>query len=332
MKRLINRLTSLVLILSLSICIFPNAVIPAHAASASVWYTLHVQDIGWMKSSHDGETNGTTGKSLRAEAVQMDLGLSGITGGITYQSHLQDIGWTSWVNNRTTSGTTGQSRRMEAIRAKLTGNIANSYDLYYRVHVQDIGWMDWVKNGAVAGTTSRSLRLEALEMKLVPKGGNVQGRLDQIMNGQVTYDKNTVMKLGSRFTGTRSGAQCKGFAMNVFYICFKVTPGSTQAKPNNYKLAATSGMRLIGSSGSITASSAKSIFSGARPGDFVQIRRKHTGSHSAIVYSVSSDGVTFIEANMDGRNTVSKRYYTWANLSSSNAGMSVYTATSYSLK
>ena len=120
--------------------------------------------------------------------------------------------------------------------------------------------------------------------------------------------------------------------MNVFYICFKVTPGSTQAKPNNYKLAATSGMRLIGSSGSITASSAKSIFSGARPGDFVQIRRKHTGSHSAIVYSVSSDGVTFIEANMDGRNTVSKRYYTWANLSSSNAGMSVYTATSYSLK
>ena len=72
MKRLINRLTSLVLILSLSICIFPNAVIPAHAASASVWYTLHVQDIGWMKSSHDGETNGTTGKSLRAEAVQME--------------------------------------------------------------------------------------------------------------------------------------------------------------------------------------------------------------------------------------------------------------------
>ncbi len=163
-------------------------------------------------------------------------------------------------------------------------------------------------------------------------GRGVTGRLDQILKGQLTYNSSTVMKQGSRFTGYRSNEQCKGYAKNVFYLCFKITPGSTQSKPNNYKLNSTSGMKLVASSGSLTAASAKNLFAGARPGDFVQIRRRHTGSHSAIVYSVTSSGVTFVEANLDGRNTVSKNTYTWADLNSRNAGMSVYTATSYSLK
>ena len=91
-------------------------------------------------------------------------------------------------------------------------------------------------------------------------------------------------------------------------------------------------MKQVASYSSITASNAKKLFSGARPGDFVQIRRKHTGSHSAIVYSVTSKGVTFIEANLDNKNTVYKKTYSWADLASKNAGMTVYSASKYALK
>ncbi len=161
----------------------------------------------------------------------------------------------------------------------------------------------------------------------------VRQRLDQIANGSLRYNSSTNMRLNTKFTGTRSGEQCKGFAKNVFYLCFKVTPGSTQGKPYNYLLNSTGGMTRVGYYSNITSSQAKSLFSKARPGDFVQMRRRSKGgSHSAIVYSVSSGGITFFEANTDNCNTVKKQYYTWAQLSSRNVGMSLYTASSYNLK
>lgn len=162
---------------------------------------------------------------------------------------------------------------------------------------------------------------------------SVRQRLDQIANGSLRYDSSTNMKLNTKFTGTRSSEQCKGFAKNVFYLCFKVTPGSTQGKPSNYLINGTSGMTRVGYYSSITSSQAQSLFSKARPGDFVQMRRKSSGgSHSAIVYSVSSSGITFFEANTDGKNTVMKNTYTWSQLASKNSGMSLYTASNYSLK
>lgn len=51
-----------------------------------------------------------------------------------------------------------------------------------------------------------------------------------------------------------------------------------------------------------------------------------------VIRKISSTGVTFLEANLDGRNTVVLKTYTWAKLCSSNAAMSVYTASSYRLK
>ena len=160
----------------------------------------------------------------------------------------------------------------------------------------------------------------------------VQTRLDRIAKGTLKYNSSTVLKVGSRFTGTRSGEECKGYAKNVFYLLFKVHPSSTQGKPYNYLLHATAGMTKVGSVTAMNNNNIKALFLKARPGDFVQIRRRHGGSHSAIVYSVTSNGVTFQEANLDGRNTIYRKRYTWSNLCSSNSAMSVYTASNYSLK
>ena len=75
-----------------------------------------------------------------------------------------------WRSDGEMAGTSGESKRLEAIHIRLTGDIANYYDIYYRVHVQTIGWQDWVKNGETAGTEGHSYRLEAIEIKLVFQG------------------------------------------------------------------------------------------------------------------------------------------------------------------
>lgn len=155
-----------------------------------------------------------------------------------------------------------------------------------------------------------------------------KAKLDQIMNGSLSIDSKTVMALNRTFTGTRSSEQCKGYARNVFLLLWNVNPGSTQSSPYNYRLYSQAGMREVASTANLTSDRARNLFSQGNDliGSFVQMRRSHGGSHSAIVYEVSNYGVTFLEANTDGRNTIRKNTYTWAQLATKNAAMSVYMA------
>lgn len=137
-------------------------------------YQTHVQNIGWQGEKADGEMSGTTGQSLRLEAIKIQLS-SSIDGGIVYKTHVQDYGWQNFVANGQASGTSGQAKRLEAIQIQLTGNAKNQYDLYYRVHAQNFGWLGWAKNGESAGTAGYSYRLEGIQIVLVPKGGNSPG-------------------------------------------------------------------------------------------------------------------------------------------------------------
>lgn len=137
-------------------------------------YQTHVQNIGWQGEKADGEMSGTTGQSLRLEAIKIQLSGS-IDGGIVYKTHVQDYGWQNFVANGQASGTSGQAKRLEAIQMQLTGNAKNQYDLYYRVHAQNFGWLGWAKNGESAGTAGYSYRLEGIQIVLVPKGGNAPG-------------------------------------------------------------------------------------------------------------------------------------------------------------
>lgn len=137
-------------------------------------YQTHVQNIGWQGEKVDGEMSGTTGQSLRLEAIKIQLS-SSIDGGIVYKTHVQDYGWLNFVTNGQASGTTGQAKRLEAIQMQLTGNAKNQYDLYYRVHAQNFGWLGWAKNGESAGTAGYCYRLEGIQIVLVPKGGNAPG-------------------------------------------------------------------------------------------------------------------------------------------------------------
>lgn len=159
---------------------------PAAAESVteapSIDANVHVQNDGWSHdpandsswtATQDAAGNdvviGTTGQSLRLEALQLEL--RGIpNSGITYQAHVQNLGWTNWASDGSIVGTTGQSLRIEALRIMLTGDAQKKYSVFYQAHVEGLDWLDWTSDGLAAGTTGLGRRLEALRIRLVLKG------------------------------------------------------------------------------------------------------------------------------------------------------------------
>ena len=115
--------------------------------------------------------SGTKGQSKRLEGIKIALCDPMYSGSIEYRTYVQGIGWMDWKKDGAMSGTSGRSLRLEAINIRLTGEMAEKYDIYYRVQAQTYGWLGWAKNGEDAGTVGPSKRLEAIQILLVKKGG-----------------------------------------------------------------------------------------------------------------------------------------------------------------
>lgn len=143
-----------------------------------IGYTAHVENVGWQDYVTDGEISGTSGQSLRLEAIRIELENQDFAGNIEYSAHVQNEGWQTPVSNGALSGTSGQSLRLEAIKINLTGEMAKRYDVYYSVHAQNIGWMGWASNGEEAGTAGMALRLEAIKIVLVEKDQDAPGSVE----------------------------------------------------------------------------------------------------------------------------------------------------------
>lgn len=177
-----NRIGAIAATLIASIAL-SNFLIPGMGASADVTsaiqvnYSTHVQNVGWQGAVSNGAAAGTTGQSLRLEALKVSLDTT-LDLGIEYRSHIQNIGWEqNWHANGDMSGTEGQSLRLEALEIRLTGSEAANYDVWYCTHVQNIGWMDWVSNGERSGTEGFSLRQEGLAIVILPKGSPAPANL-----------------------------------------------------------------------------------------------------------------------------------------------------------
>lgn len=153
-------------------------------AEADFNYQVHIQNIGWTGPVYNGGVAGTTGQSLRMEALVVHL-TDDYESMVEYCAHVQDIGWMGWCESGEIAGTVGQELRLEAVRIKLVGKYARKYDIYYRAHVQDGGWLGWAKNGEPAGTAGAGLRMEALQIQLVPKGKHFS------RGGSAFYQKET---------------------------------------------------------------------------------------------------------------------------------------------
>lgn len=187
-------------------------------------------------------------------------------------------------------------------------------------------WLTKVSNSSTTtASSSTAVSSNSNESKIT-------SRLDAMANG--SYG-NGVYKTGTRYTGAYYTEQCKGFAKKVHQVLFGYNIGSTCSKPNNYKInISSSNTKLVGSLTNLSGksnSSVSNLFASARPGDFIQVRRSHGGSHSMIFMSSNSNGVTVYECNVDGRNGIKKATYSWSNFKSKNTAVSVYTAKNYYL-
>ena len=136
---------------------------------AIVNYRTHVQNVGWQQYVAEGTTSGTEGKGYRLEGINIDL-ISNVPGSIEYTTHVQNIGWQDYVSDNEMAGTSGRGLRLEGIKIRLTGEIAELYDVYYRVHAQNVGWLSWAKNDQVAGSSGYGYRLEGIQIVIVEKG------------------------------------------------------------------------------------------------------------------------------------------------------------------
>lgn len=160
-----------------------------------VQYQSHVQKSGWQAKTNDGQISGTTGKELRLEAVKIHLYEPKYAGDIEYSGHVQKYGWQSWSRNGNPVGTTGQGLRLESLRIRLTGEMAEHYDVYYRAHVQSYGWLGWAKNGENAGSQDFGKRMEAYEVVLVDKGESKSSTIPAFVQNQILYQAH-VQKIG----------------------------------------------------------------------------------------------------------------------------------------
>lgn len=137
---------------------------------AEIEYEAHVQNIGWMAPVKNGQTAGTSGKSLRVEALTLQMQKVPNDAVLHVNAHIQNVGWKEYeaIGKQVLRvGTVGKSQRIEAL--EMTLDNVPGYVILYRAHVQNIGWTDWVSQGQMAGTTGKSLRIEAVEIKIIPE-------------------------------------------------------------------------------------------------------------------------------------------------------------------
>ena len=193
----------------------------------SVKYSGLVQNDGWQDYVRDGESAGTSGQSKKLEAIRIEVLGTEYSGDIEYQTHIQRYGWESeWKKNGEISGSL-ESLRLESMRIRLTGELAEHYDVYYRLHVQKFGWLDWAKNGENSGSSGFSYRVEGIQIKLVEKDGPAPGPTENIFHDaiaekftQVNY-QTQVQRYGWLETvsnGEMSGTQQQGLRVEGIKI------------------------------------------------------------------------------------------------------------------
>ena len=167
MKKILARI--LICVMVLGLVQIGNTAGTAKAAStdADIYYAVHCQTYGWgLGVAKNGEVTGTQGQAKRLESIKIWV-KSELSGSVEYETHVQTYGWSIGTKKDSEEcGTTGEAKRLEAIKIRLTGQLAEVYDVVYRVHRQTYGWTDWVKNGTECGTTGQAKRLEAIKIKL----------------------------------------------------------------------------------------------------------------------------------------------------------------------
>ena len=130
-------------------------------------YEANSQSVGWLPKVDNGQIGGTVNSALVLYGLNYVLSGTTVAGGLSANGHVSNIGWMGYKSG--SIGAVGSGKPLEAFQMRLTGDLANKYDVSYRAHVRNVGWQPWVTNGATAGTTGQAAPIEAVMIRLLAK-------------------------------------------------------------------------------------------------------------------------------------------------------------------
>ena len=150
----------------------------------TVVYRMYRDYYKWSsKWSKDGQVAGvTSGAKQKHEGLMMTVTGSKYTGNVEYRIRGDGYSWTGWNTKNTKVGKYKQKngKRMEEIEARLTGELAEHFDIYYRTFVKEKGWLGWAKNGEPSGSEKYNYYIMALQCVIVPKDSGNPGDVNGI--------------------------------------------------------------------------------------------------------------------------------------------------------
>jgi len=219
----------------------------------STAYRSHVENESWLTWVKNGDLSGTTGSSLRMEALELKLeNIGSVDIGVSYRVHLANSGWQEWKADGATAGTTGQGIQMEAIEIKLTGADADLYSIQYRVHVQNEGWQDWKQDGQTAGTTGQALQAEAICIIIVSKVDGTNSKLKDSLFRENEY-VNTLELIKTTMLDTLGGVLVIERIGGIKFLNYLENYGSVNSQPIKFGVNLLDYSKIADASGIITA-------------------------------------------------------------------------------
>lgn len=163
-------------------------------------YNAHVANVGWTDFKKSGSMLGDVYNAIEAFSAKIHADYDMLEDGhIQYRSYVSTVGWEDeWAQDGEMSGTQGKALGLQAIQMRLTGAIADKYNIFYRTCVQKYGWLDWSGNGHIAGTEDLSSVITGIQFSLV----STEEKPAET-GSEVSYiTKNSAQRDGKEMTGT----------------------------------------------------------------------------------------------------------------------------------
>lgn len=216
-------------------------------------YRTHIENLSWLTWVRNGDLSGTTGSSLRMEALELKLeNIGSLDIGVTYRAHLANTGWQEWKVDGATAGTVGLGVEMQAVEIKLTGADAGLFSIQYRVHVENEGWQDWKQDGETAGTTGQSLRAESISIIIVSKVDGTNGKLKDGLFRENEY-VNTLELIKTTMLDTLGGVLVIERIGGIKFLNYLENYGRTNSQPIKFGVNLLDYSKITDASGIYTA-------------------------------------------------------------------------------
>ncbi len=144
-------------------------------------FGIHVQGKGWSNYFADNAYGmAPAGGYITAVRATLHNQPQGMTGTIEYQVNLSGSGWLDWQTDAGEAGNSLGEMPLEAVSMRLTGELAQYYDVIYSV-LQNGQWTDWMRNGEEAGKAGVGLRVDGIRVSVARKqedGTSFAGEID----------------------------------------------------------------------------------------------------------------------------------------------------------